>query len=469
MKASKVPSSRLGRMFHYGGALCLAAGLGMGAASEALRRVSFGPGATEATSSLFMSEANVRRLVDKLSRMRGAALKLGQFMSIQDTKLLPAQIEQIMMQVQNSANYMPQAQTERVLEENLGSDWRSHFASFDMVPFAAASIGQVHTAVLAPSSPFASSYPPSMRVAVKVQFPGVRASISSDLSNLKWLLVAGAVLPRGLYLENTLRVMERELDEECDYLREAACGEQMRQLLGDSADFAAPRVVNELCGPMVLTTEFMGGRPLSEAISYSQPLKDEIGEKILKLCLRELFEFELMQTDPNWSNFLFNRESGKIELIDFGATRSYTTSFIDRFHGLLLAAIAQDEGECLRVSRELGYLTGEENQITSPALQEMLSAHVASLVALGTPFRPSSPSPFPFGTLGPPITTAIRAQIPVMLKHRLSPPPSETYSLNRKLSGAFLLCERLGSRVRASELLEEVSTTRRMVVSNALD
>lgn len=171
---------------------------------------------------------------------------------------------------------------QRVLEENLGPDWRSHFASFDMVPFAAASIGQVHTAVLAPSSPFASSYPPSMCVAVKVQFPGVRASISSDLSNLKWLLVAGAVLPRGLYLENTLRVMERELDEECDYLREAACGEQMRELLGDSADFAAPRVVNELCGPMVLTTEFMGGRPLSEAISYSQPLKDEV------LCRRSI-------------------------------------------------------------------------------------------------------------------------------------------------------------------------------------
>lgn len=87
----------------------------------------------------------------------------------------------------------------------------------------------------------------------------------------------------------------------------------------------------------------------------------------------------------------------------------------------------------------------------------MIAAHVASLFALGTPFRPSSPSPFPFGTLGPPITAKIRAQIPIMLQHRLSPPPNETYSLNRKLSGAFLLCERLDSSVAAKECLDVAS------------
>ncbi|GAA99495.1 uncharacterized protein L969DRAFT_93954 [Mixia osmundae IAM 14324] len=431
LRASKVPSSRLGRLFHYGG---LAAGLSMGAASEAFRQARAGGN----RSSLLLSPSNIRRLVDKLTRMRGAALKLGQFMSIQDSAMLPPQLEQILLQVQNNANYMPEWQTRSVLETGLGQDWEERLADFSFVPFASASIGQVHRATQVSTG---------LPVAIKIQFPGVRNSIESDLSNLKLLLTASALLPRGLYLENTLKVLSRELDDECDYTREAQCGQRFADLLQGDTRFSVPAIIPELCSEQVLTTEMMQGIPLTKTVRLAQDTRNRIASDILRLCFRELFHFGFMQTDPNWTNFLYNKANGKIELIDFGASRSYSTDFIDGYLKLLQAAIKGDRQACIDESLALGYLTGNESEV-------MLDAHVESMVALGEPFRPDAPSPYPFAQQT--ITDRIRAQIPIMLRHRLTPPPVETYSLNRKLSGCFLLCARLGAHIDCRTVLQEV-------------
>ncbi|KAK1760953.1 putative abc1 family protein [Echria macrotheca] len=434
LRESRVPSTRIGRLWNYGG---LAAGMFAGAIGEGLSRA-VGAGST-AGGSVMLSPANMERLVAKLSRMRGAALKLGQMMSFQDAKMLPGPIQEVLQRVQDRADYMPAWQRDRVLASNLGSDWRDLFSEFDEKPIAAASIGQVHRAVLRSTN---------ARVAVKIQFPGVADSINSDLDNISMLLAAAKLMPKGLYLDKTIANARTELAWECDYLREAECAARYRTLLkGEDEDvFVVPRIYPEASGKQVLTMEFMDGVGVTRVASFSQAQRDWIGTQILRLCLREIVEFRFMQTDPNWTNFLYNSARDRLELLDFGASREFPAEFIDKYVALLAAAARLDRGAVKVLSEELGYLTGHESRA-------MLDAHITSVVTLAEPFLDSAPEVYDFR--GQTITERVKAQIPVMIHERLAPPPEETYSLHRKLSGAFLLCARLGSRVRCRELFEQ--------------
>lgn len=437
LRESRVPSTRIGRLWNYGG---LAAGMFAGAIGEGLSRAVGGG----SQGSMMLSPANMERLVAKLSRMRGAALKLGQMMSFQDAKMLPPAIQEVLQRVQDRADYMPAWQRDRVLKANLGPDWRELFDEFEEKPIAAASIGQVHRATLKSNG---------ARVAVKIQFPGVADSINSDLDNIAVLLAATKLLPKGLYLNKTIDNARTELGWECDYEREAQCGQRYRQLLTDPATgefndvFEVPRIYPEASGKQVITMEFMDGVGVTRMMSeLSQSQRDWIGTQILRLCLREITEFKFMQTDPNWTNFLFNPATQKLELLDFGASREYPDEFIEKYVRLLEAASRGDRETIKTLSEELGYLTGHESKA-------MLDAHIISVSTLAEPFLKSAPEVYDFRDQT--ITERVKAQIPVMIHERLAPPPEETYSLHRKLSGAFLLCARLGSRVRCRELFED--------------
>ena len=341
----------------------------------------------------------------------------------------------MLQRVQDSADYMPASQRNRVLSSNLGSDWQDLFETFDEMPMAAASIGQVHGAVLKSTG---------RRVAVKVQYPGVADSIDSDLNNLSILLTASRLLPKGLYLDKTIANARTELAWECDYVREAQACKRFQDLLRNEKEtFLVPDVIDEASGPQVLTMERMEGTGVTKVQNFTQEEKDWIGTQILRLCLREITEFKYMQTDPNWTNFLFNSATRKLELLDFGASRDYPDKFIMPYIGILKAASLNDRTTCRDLSIQLGYLTGHESQA-------MLNAHILSITTLAEPFRDNSPEIYDFRDQT--ITERVKGLIPVMVRERLAPPPEETYSLHRKLSGAFLLCARLGSRVRCREM-----------------
>jgi aarF domain-containing kinase len=330
---------------------------------------------------------------------------------------------------------MPASQRDYVLAQNLGSDWRDLFSRFDEIPVAAASIGQVHRAIFKATG---------QEVAVKVQYPGVAKSIDSDLNNLSILLNASRLLPKGLFLDKTIANARIELAWECDYLREAECARRFRTLLADEATvFKVPEIIDEASSKQVLTAEYMRGTAVTKMPNLTQDQRDWIGSQILRLCLREMTEFKFMQTDPNWTNFLYNSSTQHLELLDFGASRDYPDAFIKPYVEVLRAAARSDRPRVQELSIQLGYLTGSESST-------MANAHIDSVLTLAEPFTENAPEVYDFKDQS--ITDRVRSLIPLMLKERLAPPPEETYSLHRKLSGAFLLCARLGSRVRCKEM-----------------
>lgn len=435
LSQSEIPSSRLARIFHYG---TLAAGMGLGAATHGLKHYAAGNTLQLTMKLMFLSPANIERMAKKFSQMRGAALKVGQMMSFQDLLILPAEIQQILLRVQNSAHYMPPGQLHRVMAAELGQDWKKkYFAKFVDVPFAAASIGQVHDAVTADLTP----------VVVKVQYPGVLDSIDSDLNNLLLLLTALSILPKGLFLDKTIANARVELKWECDYIREAQNLIRFRELLKDDPVFEVPRVLHQMCGEHVLTMEKMRGTEIVKG-NWSQQTNDWIATNIMRLCLRELSEFKFMQTDPNWANFLYNDETKKIELLDFGASRDFSDAFVNDYVEVLRAAVRKDRKAVEDYSKKLGYLTGLE----SP---QMTRAHVESVMVLGEAFAPQKDDK-PFDFRDQTITDRVRDNIGLMLNERLTPPPEETYSLHRKLSGVFLLCAKLQATVPCAKLFKDI-------------
>lgn len=155
-----------------------------------------------------------------------------------------------------------------------------------------------------------------------------------------------------------------------------------------------------------------------------------------------------MQTDPNWSNFLYDASSKKLMLIDFGATRFYTKQFMDNYLKIIIAACENNRDLVKKLSIDMGFLTGYETVA-------MENAHVDAVMILGEVF--SVDGAFDFGKQK--TTKKIADLVPVMIAHRLCPPPEEIYSLHRKLSGVFLLCSKLNAKIACKPLFMDVANS----------
>ncbi len=424
-----VPVGRLGRMLRLGGT---ASGVMGGMVASGARQLS--QGTRPRLPEMLLTAQTAQRVTRDLRAMRGAAMKLGQMLSMDSGLVLPPEMSEIMAALRDDARHMPPKQLQGVLNAEWGSGWQRDFAQFDVRPFAAASIGQVHRARTRDGRD----------LAIKVQYPGVRASIDSDIDNVAALLRLPGLIPRGMDLAPLLARAKHQLHREADYAAEAENLSAFRDLLSDCGSFTLPELHADLSTPQVLAMSYIDSEPLEALTTAPQERRDDVARALIGLVLRELFEFRLMQTDPNLANYRFDPATGRIVLLDFGAVMPIDAAMAQDFRDLLDAALTGEPGQTRAAMQKVGYFGAATAPHHRARIIEMFEVAMA-------PLRQSAP--FDFGDAD--LINRLQRMGSALgtdrdLQHV---PPAETLFLHRKIGGIYLLAARLGARVALRPLL----------------
>ena len=427
---ASVPASRAARLLRLGG---MASGVLGGMLVEGAREMA--RGTRPSLPDLLLTPATASRLTRDLGRMRGAAMKLGQLISMDSGLILPPEMSQTLAALQSQARHMPPAQLRDVLNREWGAGWQRRFARFDVRPFAAASIGQVHRAQTRDGCD----------LAIKVQYPGVRASIDSDIDNLGLMLRIAGAARQGIDLAPMLKAARDQLHQEADYAAEARNLGAFGALLAGSDRFTLPGLHEDLCTPSVLAMDYLHSQPLDALTTAPQALRDRVAADLIDLVLRELFDFRLMQTDPNLANYRFDPETGRICLLDFGAVMPIRAEMAQDFRALLGTALDRDNSAARDLMGRIGYFADR----TPPAHRDLI---VKLFDTAMEPLRQAEP--FDFGRAD--LIERLRAMgRPLGNERELTHvPPPETLFLHRKIGGIYLTATRLRARVALRPLLE---------------
>lgn len=427
-----VPSGRVARLGTFGR---LVGGVAGGMVAEGARRLASGDSIS--ARDLILTPGNVQRLTDRLSHLRGAAMKMGQMISLDAGDFLPDELSKILATLRDQANFMPTKQLDQVLKSEWGADWRKQFRWFNPRPIAAASIGQVHKALTRDGQ----------ELAIKVQYPGVAKSIDSDVDNVVTLLKIAGFAPPELEMEKLMAAAKRQLHEEADYQREGAQMQLYREQLADVPGFVVPTLHEGLTRGSILAMSFEEGVAIEELGNEPAARRDEVFARLIRLVARELFDFGVMQTDPNFANFRYRRETGEIVLLDFGACRPVDPVVANGYRGMLEAGLRGNAQQVLAATIEAGFMMPIVAEKHPESVNRMIDIVINEM---------REDAPFDFGD---------RAFVPLLRdegmaiaqdKDTWAFPPIETLFVQRKVSGTALLGARLKAKVNIRRITEDV-------------
>lgn len=316
-----------------------------------------------------------RHLREMLEELGPTFVKFGQLLSTRPD-LLPPEIIAELVHLQDDVPPFPYALARAVVEEDLGLTLERLFESFEREPIAAASIGQVHRAVL----------PGGRRVVVKVQRPDAVRKVESDIELLRQL--AGTLrdhLGDRLFVDpvNLVKEFAQAISQELDYGLEARNAERFARNFAGSREVVIPRAFDHYCSRRVLTLEYMEGHTLNsldlEGLSLSE--RHSLAETIAGAWFKQILEDGFFHGDPHPANILYMAPD-RIGLLDFGTSGSLSDEDLEEGVRLFLDILDQDVPGVKRRLRSLGVRwSHEKDEEATEALEQVFNRYYGASFA----------------------------------------------------------------------------------------
>jgi predicted unusual protein kinase regulating ubiquinone biosynthesis (AarF/ABC1/UbiB family) len=372
-----------------------------------------------------LSKGAAEKLVSTLGELKGAAMKLGQALSM-DPDLLTPEVRQVLARLQNQAPAMSYEQVARVVREELGAPPEERFREFSREPLAAASLGQVHRAVLPDGRP----------VAVKVQYPGIAESMAQDLQNLgmvvKTVSLASKLMDGSAYFQE----FRDELLLELDYRREAALARGFARSVAPLKDLYVPEVIDSHSASRVLTLELLQGLTLKDWVltGASNEERFRVSGQLIRATYGPFFGAGEIHADPHPGNFMVMPD-GRLGLLDFGSIKRFSPRFVDAHQRMFQLAMKLEPMDILGLSREVGFTTELPDAEAAELIREVL--HIAG--------RPMRLTPYDYATceINRDMRNHFARNAPRFLKIK---PPAEAVMFFRSTGGLAQNLRLIGAR-----------------------
>jgi predicted unusual protein kinase regulating ubiquinone biosynthesis (AarF/ABC1/UbiB family) len=390
-------------------------------------------------------------LVRELGKLKGSVVKIGQMMALYGEHFLPPEITQALHQLNDDTTALSWSTMETVIREQLGEK-RFAELEIDHSPLGAASLAQVHRA---------RRKSDGTELVLKVQYPGVAQAIDADLNLVTQLLKLTKVVPMTREFEEWLDEVRMMMHREVNYPQEMETTRLFHSYLKNDPRYIVPRIYTDYCTDTILCMSFERGVPINSPIvlGLSQERRNRLALASLDVCVREVFEWGEMQTDPNFGNYLVRLAEtadgvDQIVLLDFGAVRDFPDDLMDLARGLTRGAFFRDRDLMKTAMKGFGFFDNMPDSTRNGLIDLMFLAIEPFSDLKDAPTETVTPDgKYIWAKSRLHVRAAAQAARSAASKS-FTVPPKELMFLSRKLMGAYTFMTVIDAQIYARALLE---------------